>query len=75
MLTGRSFQTDQTAEVVQSQGPRPQSVTMTRENFGNHQEEGLIQRVQEGYGPIISYTNMRLANRIDLYLDGASEYP
>ena len=51
-----------------------QSVRVAMERLGNYEGRSLIQWAQEQYGPLASYSDIQLANRISLYIDGAGKH-
>ena len=64
----------QTDEKVDTQEALVQSVRVAMERLHNYQGGSLIQWAQEQYGPLASYSDIQLANRITLYIDGAGKY-
>ena len=64
----------QTDEKVDTEEALVTAVRVSMERLGNYEGRGLIQWAQEQYGPLASYSDIELSNRISLYIDGAGKH-
>ena len=67
-----SFQTDQ--KINTSEAETVQTVRATFERLGDYEGPSLIDWTTTHIGDPVSYSDIRLANRITLYIDGAGQY-
>ena len=74
MIFFLSLFTYQTDEKVDTEEALVQSVRVAMERLGDYEGRSLIQWAQEQFGPLASYSDIQLANRISLYIDGAGKH-
>lgn len=68
-----SFSLYQTDEKVDTEEALLQSVRVTMERLSHYEGQSLIQWAKGQCGPPASYSDIQLANRITLFIDGAGK--
>ena len=61
-------------QTVDTSGVLMQSVRVTVEDLTGIQGEILVEWVREKYGLPVSYSYIQLANKIDIFVDGAGQH-